>query len=76
MIEIGDVFLVDAVTGGGIVLDLNGEVTADSFDKDFILDRDVWMLAGALHVAMGAFPIELLLRGEFVFVVEAVTLVF
>ena len=76
LVEVGDVLGVDALSGGGVVLDLDGEIAADGFDKDFVFDGDVRMLAGALHIAVGTDPVEFLLGWEFVFVVEAVAEVF
>ncbi len=60
----------------GVVLDLDGEVTADRFHKNTILDGDVRMLPRALHVAMGAFPLELYGIRESAFVVETIADIF
>ena len=59
LVGIRDRLLIDALPGTGVVLDLDGEVAADGFHENAILDGDVRMLARALHVAVGALPLEL-----------------
>src|SRR5690606_2689452 len=72
LIAFSDRLGVNPLPGGGIVLDLDGQITANRFNEDAILDRDMGMQAGAMHSAVGPLPLELLLDGKDVFVIEAV----
>ncbi len=72
LVDIGDIFIVNAFAFGGVVFDFDREVTTDCFDEDFVLDGNVGELAATLHIAVGTDPLKFLLRWKFVFVVEAV----
>ena len=54
---------VDALAGGGVVLDLDGEVAADALDEDAFRDGDVRMVAVAVGLAVGRLPAEIV-RGR------------
>ena len=45
-----------------IVFDFDGEVTADRFNKNEILNGDVWMSAVVVLVSCGFIPAEFMLR--------------
>ncbi len=67
---------VDPFAGGRVVLHLDGQIAANRFHEHLILDRDVRVRSGALHVPVRPLPGELHRLGEFAFVVEAVAHVF
>jgi hypothetical protein len=45
--------------GGGVVLDLDGEVAVDGLDEDLVVDGDVRVLALHLLLAAGRLPGEI-----------------
>jgi hypothetical protein len=63
---------IDPLSRLGVVLDLDREVAADAFDKDAILNRDVWIKASAMQFAMRALPLEFVLRRISVLVIESI----
>ena len=72
LVDVFDGFGVDALATGGVVLDLDRQVPADSLDEDTVGNRDMRVRAGLLHVPRGQCPLESVLRRKDHLVVRAV----
>ena len=72
LIGVVDGLGVDAFAGFCIVLDLDRQVTANCFDEDAILNRNVWMYTVMVVVASRARPFEIVLWRKAVGVITAI----
>src|SRR4051812_8539711 len=58
LFRIIDRLVVNALAGFGVVLDFDGDIAADAFDKNTVLDGYVRMIAIAEGFAIRSFPSE------------------